>query len=683
MKPQRRLSVAIKALRELGVSPLGLYAIYQIGLTTRHYRRQLSSSLKRLDRLNSKPALKIYPCLPGLPEREQLAHVLGDQLTVIYTQADEITNGRVRLFGGQPVPLVLPPPAPARDWTDYEAGGNLTNGQDIKFVWEVGRFSWAYRLAMAYHLSGDEGYAEAFWRISDQFLSFNPAFIGPQWASAQEVALRLVALAFCLQAFADSPQSTLERKEQLARSVTIHAERIPPTLVYARAQNNNHLISEALGLYTASALLRDHPLASHWHTLGRKWLIQAFRTQITRDGCYMQHSTNYHRLMLQAALWACAVQDQVFKDEPFPQEVTDRLSAATQWLAKLIDPQTGCVPNLGHNDGSYILPLTACEYHDYRPVVHAANIKFLHTKPGPEGPWADLAYWLHALSLPVQASKNLDSRRVSPVGEATSEPHILINPSNQSWAYFRCTQFHTRPAHADLLHLDIWWRGLNICQDAGTYLYNAPAPWDNALTSALIHNSMLVDEQEYMLRAGRFLYLDWASSQVIDTVRDEENHLVSMTARHNGYRKLGIEYTRKVTTGEDGRWEVLDRLEGPTGTVHTTRLHWLLPDWEYQAAGGDFRPDFPAGEIRVKSPYGWVSLHCEHAPNRLGKPITAASYMLVRAGKLLHGSGSFTPVTGWVSPTYGEKKPALACIFKTTQPLPVEVKSTWTFPHES
>jgi hypothetical protein len=683
MKLQRRLTVAIKALRELGSGPLGLYTLYQIGLTTGHYRRQLSSRLKKLGRLNSTSALKIYPCLTGLPDQDEVTRLLGDQIKVVYAQADEIVTGKVRLFGSQAVPLVLTPPIPLRGWMEYEAGNCLANGQDIKFIWEAGRFGWAYTLAMAYHLSGDQRYTEAFWCYSEQFLAANPPFLGPHWASAQEVALRLVTLAFCLQVFDGSPQSTPERLELLARFITIHAVRIPPTLVYARSQNNNHLINEALGLYTASAVLRDHPLSASWYKLGWKWLVYAFRTQITQEGCYMQHSANYHRLMLQAALWAFAVHEKAFNDEPFPEEVISNLSAATAWLAKLIDRQTGCAPNLGHNDGSYILPLTACQYRDYRPVIHAAAGKFLHLTIDPEGPWDDLRAWLSIKTAPAQARVEFSTRRVSSASTAAEPPHILQSPINDSWAYFRNTQFHSRPAHADLLHLDLWWRGLNICQDAGTYLYNAASPWDNALTSAFVHNSLLVDDQEYMLRAGRFLYLDWAETRIIKTIIDTENRLVSMTASHNGYHKMGIEYTRKVTACDDGRWDVLDRLEGPADSIHTAQLHWLLPDWEYEIYDLAIRTDFTDSEIRIKSPYGWITLQTELDPDVEAKSLTPKSFMLVRAGTLLHGSGMISPITGWVSPTYGEKKPGLAFIFKITQLLPIEIKSTWKFPDES
>jgi len=57
--------------------------------------------------------------------------------------------------------------------------------------------------------------------------------------------------------------------------------------------------------------------------------------------------------------------------------------------------------------------------------------------------------------------------------------------------------------------------GLNVAHDPGTYLYNAAPPWDNALAGSDVHNTVTVDGGDQMLRAGRFLYLDWAQAQVV------------------------------------------------------------------------------------------------------------------------------------------------------------------------
>ncbi len=686
MKLASRLSLAFKALNELGPSALGCYALYQFGLSSGHYQRLLTASLSRQNDLNREANLHLHNCLPRLPDRLTMLELLGDQVGQLYTLADEIVDGKVRLFGGPPVPLTLTVPGPLPDWTDYEHRNDRPEDQDIKFIWEPGRFGWACTLAMAYHLSGNERYSEAFWKYTDRFLSANPPYLGPHWSSAQEVAIRLVALAFSLQVFSLSDQATPEKLQSIAKAIVMHAERIPPTLVYARAQNNNHLISEALGLYTASALLPDHPLAPRWHQLGRKWLQYAFRTQIDPDGTYTQHSTNYHRLMLQAALWAFAVHDHSFISEPIPGEIITRLEASTNWLWKLVDIETGRVPNLGHNDGAYILPLTVCPYHDFRPVIHAAAQRFLNTNLNPKGSWSDMSLWL--VTQPNRALKEvrLDFWRDASNSKAliTQPPYILQNSKNRSWATLRVAKFHSRPGHADQLHLDLWWRGENLAMDPGTYLYNAPAPWENSLTSAFVHNTVTVDTQEFMFHAGRFLYLDWAQANILTSQSSGDKDSQSLSAQQHGYRKIGVLHTRTVTAVEDGHWEVIDRLDGSAEPVHVVRLHWLLPDWEYEIMTSAIPTNTIACKVRIRSAFGWVSLilGASTTNDKIQAP-QAMKVQLVRAGKVLYGNGTTSPICGWTSPTYGDKIPALACILEISQSLPIELKSEWIIPSES
>jgi Heparinase II/III N-terminus/Heparinase II/III-like protein len=686
MKLASRFVIAVKALHQLGLEQLGLYAIYRIGLSTGHYQRRLATSLNRLNDLNRVPYLNLHACLSGLPDRDAMLKLLGDQVGQLYEQADEIVAGKVRLFGGNPVPLVLKPAQPVADWTSYESKVNQVGDQDIKFLWEPGRFGWACILAMAYHLSDDERYSVTFWKNTEDFLSSNPPYLGPQWSSAQEVAIRLVALAFSLQVFSKPGQATSERLDNIAQAIALHAERIPPTLPYARSQNNNHLISEALGLYTASALLPQHPLAPKWHTLGWKWLLHSFRTQIDPDGTYIQHSTNYHRLMLQAALWAYAVHDGSFVNEPIPEDITKRLQTSTRWLWKLADPESGRVPNLGHNDGANILPLTVCPFHDYRPIIYAAAQAFLQEDVIPHGSWNDMGSWLCFSSKNHQNQVGFDQNRAKeiPQGMFQLPPQILEDQKSGSWISMRVARFHSRPAHADQLHIDLWWHGLNIAQDPGTYFYNAAPPWDNSLTSALVHNTVTVDGKEFMLRAGRFLYLDWAQAEVVGGSFKPGEFNLSLMAQHDGYRNIGMRHQRIVDKLENGHWRITDLLQGPTGAIHTTRLHWLLPDWDYEVQEYTGSTGYPLYDIRIRSPYGWVTLKLGLSETDV-KPdqIKNSNVQLIRAGNLLYGSGSVSPISGWASPTYSEKNPALSCIFEITQPLPVGLRSEWILPDET
>jgi hypothetical protein len=70
-------------------------------------------------------------------------------------------------------------------------------------------------------------------------------------------------------------------------------------------------------------------------------------------------------------------------------------------------------------------------------------------------------------------------------------------------------------------------------------------------------------------------------------------------------------------------------------------------------------------------------------PDEKLQQIKNYSFQLVRSGNLLYGSGSVSPISGWTSPMYSEKIPALSCILEITKSLPIELKSEWIFPNEA
>jgi hypothetical protein len=466
-----RLRNAIKAARQLGIARVALYALYKFGLKTGHYQRITPLSDSRSANLLSSNLASLI----SLPDRDQLKQTLGEEgQSSLLAEADEIVAGKFRMFGGEPVEIKLTFDGPLHHWTEYETNPQLLSAlysplSDIKFIWEPARFGWAYLLGRAYYLTQNEIYAETFWKFFEQFTESNPPNLGPHWMNGQEVAIRLMALVWAGQVFETAAASSAERRARLAGAVAAHASRIPPTLVYARAQNNNHLITEAAGLYTAGLALPEHPDALNWRALGWRWLNWAFRNQISGYGEYIQHSTNYHRVMLDTALWVNTI-----KADEWPRLTLQSLGRATHWLFSMLDPASGRTPNLGANDGALILPLAATTFNDFRPTVQAAARAFLRFQM-PAGAWDEMPLWL-----------GLDAHEKSYESNLYMADHLR---GRDSWAYLRATQFPSRFGHMDQLHLDLWWRGLNIAQDAGTYLYNADPPWDNPLVAAA-HNTV-------------------------------------------------------------------------------------------------------------------------------------------------------------------------------------------------
>ncbi|MBL1196642.1 MAG: hypothetical protein HND51_20020, partial [Chloroflexi bacterium] len=454
MKSPSKLQIALKALRQLGPGKLFLYAWYQFKLRSGLVKRQTQPQANWLTGQVTRHA--IASDLIPLPNRDELAAVIAEHIEELFREADEITKGKALIFGHESVPLDFKASSPLQHWTSYKDSGDQ---EDIKFTWEPARFGWALVLARAYYLRQDEKYAQAFWKYTEEFLQSNPPNLGPHWMSAQEVGLRLICLVFAYQIFVQSPESTPQRQAMLASAIAAHAERIPPTLVYARAQSNNHLISEAAALYTAGLALPTHPKAAGWREKGWRWLSDGLHKQIAPDGSYMQHSTNYHRLVLQLALW-CQILGKK-KKQYFPIRAQFKLAQASHWLLRLMDFDNGQTPNLGPNDGAYILPLSTCTFEDYRPTVQAANLAFNEEQYFEAGPWGEMALWFGLP--PAEKASPLNAQR--PAGIITDTPHVLRNPNHKSWAYLRAARFTDRPGHADQLQLDLWWRGLNVAQD--------------------------------------------------------------------------------------------------------------------------------------------------------------------------------------------------------------------------
>jgi hypothetical protein len=653
MNPFSRLTIALKTVRQLGLQPVALNALYRFGLVTGHYRRME----KRGQRVESSVLRPLFT----FPLPEELLIVLGqDGKAALLAEADEIIIGKVRLFSAEPVELKLTMPGKLEHWTAYETGKtpipySLVPVPDIKFIWEPARFGWAFTLGRAYHLTGDEKYAEAFWRYFETFTDANPPCLGPHWMSGQEVALRLMAFVWAGQVFDAAYDSTPERKSRLAASVAAHTARIPPTLVYARSQQNNHLLTEAAGLLTAGLALPDHPKAPCWRSLGWRWLNKGLQAQIDGYGEYAQHSTNYHRLMLQITLWTNALAKKF--DLRWPRQTLEAVRRSVHWLLSLMDFESGRTPNLGANDGAYIFSLTVLPFDDYRPVLHASARAFLDYDL-PRGPWDEMSLWFG-----TQAG---GSRSIA-------LPRYLGDQlyGKDSWGYFRTAQFTTRPSHADQLHLDLWWRGLNVAQDAGTYLYNAPAPWDNSLTTALVHNTVTVDGNDQFTRAGRFLYLDWVNAYRRSLIAEDPAMLQHVSGR---YRGRGYRHTRIASVCEDDRWLVEDeilpmRMPWEKKPL-TIRLHWLLPDWKWKLENSK------SGVLLwLTSPRGMVKIEIRHAPSTC-----PATFSLIRAGEILAGSSTPGSTRGWASPVYGIKVPALSLAIETESANEVKFSTEFIFP---
>jgi hypothetical protein len=635
-------------VKEIGFARILEYAIYQVQLKSEWIEKRTppfgipSEQIPKID-------TSAFLSFPILSIEKIVAQI--DFKTDIFRKADDIVNGYYHPFGGELQPLkFIQPQGALKHWTKYS---DLVEGLDIKDLWEPARFSWALDLARAYLLIGDERYVETFWNRFEEFVRLNPINLGPTWVSAQECGIRIIMWTLVLPIIKNSKHSSEKRLTELKNAIWQHAARIPPTLLYARSQNNNHLLSESLGLIIAGSVFSKKSQAVRkWLRLGVSEFNSAIIHQIEPDGTYSQHSANYHRLMLQLSLLYFAYAK--YSGVTIPKIVFSQLASAAQWLTAQVDSKSGRLPNLGHNDGSFLLPMGCKDFSDFRPTAQAASIAFLGKPCLPAGSWNELSTWLGFES--YDTTNKIDPPHSSAVHKVSTR---------NSWATLRGVYFRGRPAHADQLHVDLWWDGFNIAQDAGTYSYNANPPWNNSLSSTLVHNTIYVDEEDQMIRAGKFLWLQRAQATWHPSSNQDR-----LTASHDGYLKKGILLTRSIEFPAENVFDVHDHIDiEPVEMDHLITIHWLLPDWSYKKLGKT---------LLLEDKNHRIELFIFGIFTKTQNTILPVDISLIRAGVSLSGNRT-SPVLGWASPTYGLLKPALSYSLTFQSNSSIQIRSKWKF----
>jgi asparagine synthase (glutamine-hydrolysing) len=501
-------------------------------------------------------------------------------------------------------------------------------------VWEPSRFGFVYALVRAYWRTGDEQYAEMFWQIVEDWREKNPPQQGPNWKCGQEISLRVMAWCFGLYGFLNAQATSGERVTRLVQMVAVSGYRIEANIGYALSQRNNHGISEATGLWTIGVLFPELEQAERWKERGRQILEELGANLIYEDGSFVQHSVNYHRLMLHDYIWSLRLGE--LHKQPFSEKLYQRIAMATTWLHQIQDALSEKVPNYGQNDGSLILPLSNCLYQDIRPVVQDAYHLCYGKRCFPDGPWDEELLWMagpDALRSSVVPQERSD-------WQAQNGGYYVLRDTS-GFVFVRCATLHDRPGHADMLHVDLWWHGQNIALDAGTYSYNAPAPWNNALAHTAVHNTVTVDHQDQMERLSKFFWSPWLHSRVHFCNRFQQKAFAYWEGEHDGYLRLKFpaRHRRGIVNLGEGEWLVLDALES-RGT-HNYRLHWLFPDIHYT---WDEQTGFLALQT-ADGPY-YIQVGCLS-----GK----GSYSLVRADQ--------EHPRGWSCPSYYVREPALSLAF--------------------
>jgi len=541
----KQLSIKINTALSLGVFNIVKVIIYRMQCRAGYFQRRLPAR-----KLIDGPMFKAS-------EQIDLSNISQAAKNKIQEKANQIVDGQFTFFSHAVQHTGFPP-----DWflnplnnrfhakqSVYWSCANDENVGDIKIIWELSRMDWALSLTKMAVLTQDSNYLDILNQCLQDWSICNPPQIGPNWMCAQECAIRMIQIILC--AHISGQQNPLP---SLIDFVQAHCERMMITRHYAEAQNNNHAISEAAGLFIGGLWLEFHnQYAGQWHKTGRKSLEKLCQKLIGDDGSFSQHSLNYHRLMI-ATITMAEYFRQKFNRPSFSNRFYQKVTKAISWQYQMVDPLTGQGPNLGANDGARVYALTESCYTDFRPEIQLASCLFDNKRLYESGPWDESFEWLQ-----------LDSSKYPQIGgvrqsmEMPDGGYVVISKkSTNTWGLVRCPNNAYRPHHADALHFDFWKNGINILRDGGTFSYAQSEPLRSYFASSAAHNTAAFDNHDQMPVLSRFLFGQWITTQTIQPISTVSG-VITWTGAYIDYKKC--HHQRHICVNNE-RWHIIDTLNG-------------------------------------------------------------------------------------------------------------------------
>ena len=484
-----------------------------------------------------------------------LEKLSDEQKEVLISTADKAVNGVIHGFSsidlnyGSPIEWQLNPESGEKcdkDTPWYRIPDFDDTRGDIKIIWEASRFAHFITFSRAYLLTGHEKYYRAFSTQLSDWLEKNVYGLGANFKCSQECSLRMVNVLLSFAVFRKAGIATDADESNVKDLIDRCYRKILSNFFYTyKCIQNNHTISELMGMVTGAWCCGDEEKVDKAIHL----LDEVIDKQFTADGGYKQFSFNYQRLALQDLEVVLSIEGKIGRG--LNRNSKDKIRSSALLLYQCQD-ESGDVPNYGSNDGALVFQVNSCGYRDFKSVINTAYALTTGIQLYGDGVHQEELAWF-------KGDKDLQDYKENFVFRISSQFHeaglFTIRNSN-AWAMIVLNDYHSRPAHMDQLHFDLWIDGVNVFCDSGTYSYASDL--GRKLVSNESHNTVMADNRPQMNSSGAFMVYDWTERKKADAGEDFFEGVVKS--------KNGYVHHRRVEKKEQG-FCIKDSVRGNCSTI--------------------------------------------------------------------------------------------------------------------
>ncbi|MFH1452886.1 MAG: alginate lyase family protein [Armatimonadota bacterium] len=467
---------------------------------------------------------------------------------------------------------------------------------DFNFSCELNKLHHLVELGKAYYITGEEKYAESYFKHIEDWIDKNPYKIGANWTQNIVVAQRSVNIIFSLFFFLNNSNFPEQLLKKIMSSLYLHAK-----FIYKHIDDvagcGAHLIGSASALYFLSYVFPEFKESLKWRKKSLKILMNEANEQVYSDGVNYESSTGRHRYVAEFFLLPVLIM-YLNNDNNYRKLASDfKLEKMLEFIMYMTQPR-GSVQPISDTDGRRVWRFNNVEANDYTSYLALGTVVFERSdfKAVSAGSFEEVVWFLGKDGYDKYAALNVTAPSQASVIFPEGGYCVLRDgwDTSSSWLFFdigfarskkyideRSFSAHN---HSDILNFGFS-KGVDVFfTDSGAFIRPGANRWYDYFRASAQHNVMIVNGMDVCASGDtvKAKLIKWESDPVFD-------HII---ASHDGYKEMGggIVVIREIIFDkQDGIIIIKDRVEGE-GEHNLSLFMHLHPDIKVKRL--DDREDF-------------------------------------------------------------------------------------------
>ena len=291
-------------------------------------------------------------------------------------------------------------------------------------------------------------------------------------------------------------------------------------------------------------------------TLSVATLSHELYKQNYKDGVNMELSLHYQSFVMEA--YGLMIHTMQHNGAKVPEEWTRMLDRMCMYVSHCLwKEKTAC--EFGDDDEGKILDLQGGDINHYSYVLQLCSL-VLNKRYSTFEQVNETIRWLFTADEITECSEltlydNIGSICFKEGGNSflrDKDNQILIGIDHAALG-FGSIAAH---GHADALSFQLFYKGMPVFVDPGTYIYHCDLKSRNEFRQTINHNTMSVNGKDQSEMLGAFLWGKKADTVLDEWKSDEESDV--LTAHHNGYAP--VIHQRTFSFDKDSTFTIIDSI---------------------------------------------------------------------------------------------------------------------------